>query len=79
MVHELETDESGVSWLIVGGGGRQVRQRVGKSRERGSKSNGDWCGWTVALGYELVECSPGGRRLGNLHSSPYAPQNLTKC
>jgi len=33
----------GVSWLIVGGGGRQVRQRVGKSRERGSKSKGEWC------------------------------------
>lgn len=44
IVQEVETDESGVSWLIVGGGGRQVRQRVGKSRERGSKSNGDWSG-----------------------------------
>lgn len=44
MVQEVETEESGVSWLMVGGGGRQVRQSVGKSRERGSKSNGDSCG-----------------------------------
>ena len=59
MVQEVETEESGVSWLIVGGGGRQVRQRVGKSRARGSKSNGDWCGWTVALEYKLVGRSGG--------------------
>ena len=44
IVQDVETEERGVSWLIVGGGGRQVRQRVGKSRARGSKSNGDWCG-----------------------------------
>ena len=68
MVQDVETEESGVSWLIVGGGGRQVRQRVGKSRERGSKSNGNSCGLTVALGYKLGRCHRRGETW-NLHSS----------
>lgn len=49
-----EGEERGVSWLIVGGGGRQVRHKVGKSRVSGSKSKGELCGWTLTLGEGLA-------------------------
>ncbi len=43
----------GVICPIVGGGGRQVRQRPGKSRASGSKSKGEELmdGWAIVLNH----------------------------
>lgn len=73
----------GVIWLIVGGGGRQVRTSEGKVRDRGSKSNGD----AVSAGCAtvLLDVSPcamktsyGGLRRTrvDIHSCFYTSQDL---